>query len=72
MDIHDTVDAPRDPRLSEAIDIVRTRRREAGRLSRQYCYPGNTYFQLERVGMPSRWNTLRALRVLTWWNQERE
>jgi len=64
------VDAPRDPRLSEAIDIVRTRRREDGRWSLQYSYPGKTYFQLERVGMPSRWNTLRALRVLKWWNQE--
>ena len=30
---------------------------------------GKTYFQLERLGMPSRWNTLRALRVLKWWNR---
>jgi hypothetical protein len=28
---------------------------------------GKTYFELERLGTPSRWNTLRALRVLRWW-----
>jgi hypothetical protein len=72
LDYFQAVDAPRDPRLSEAIDIVRTRRRDDGRWSLQYSYRGKTYFQLERVGMPSRWNTLRALRVLKWWNQEGE
>jgi hypothetical protein len=72
LDYFQVVDAPRDPRLSQAIDIVRTRRREDGRWSLLYSYPGKTYFQLERVGMPSRWNTLRALRVLKWWNQERQ
>jgi len=28
-----------------------------------------TYFELERLGAPSRWNTLRALRVLKWWDR---
>jgi hypothetical protein len=27
-----------------------------------------TYFELEKLGAPSRWNTLRALRVQKWWN----
>jgi hypothetical protein len=70
LDYFQAIDAPRDPRLSDAIDIVRTRRREDGRWSLPYSYKGKTYFQLERIGMPSRWNTLRALRVLNWWNQE--
>ena len=70
LDYFQAVDAPRDPRLSEAIDIVRSRRHEDGRWSLDYSYKGKTYFQLERIGMPSRWNTLRALRVLKWWNQE--
>ena len=69
LDYFQAVDAPRDPRLAEAIDIVRTRQREDGRWSLQYSYKGKTYFQLERIGMPSRWNTLRALRVLKWWNR---
>ena len=64
LDYFQAVDAPRDPRLSEAIDIVRSRRHEDGRWSLDYSYKGKTYFQFERLGMPSRWNTLRALRVL--------
>jgi hypothetical protein len=67
LDYFQAVDASRDPRLSEAIDIVRSRRGRDGRWSQQYSYKGKTYFELERLGTPSRWNTLRALRVLKWW-----
>jgi len=35
----------------------------------QNRYKGKTYFELERLGEPSRWNTLRALRVLKWWDR---
>jgi hypothetical protein len=69
LDYFQSVDAPRDARLSESIDIVRSRRRKDGRWSLEYSYKGKTYFQLERVGLPSRWNTLRALRVLKWWDR---
>ena len=69
LDYFQAVGAPRDARLSEAIDIVRSRRRPDGRWSLEYSYKGKTYFQLERVGAPSRWNTLRALRVLKWWDR---
>lgn len=31
-------------------------------------YSGKTFFEMEKIGGPSRWNTLRALRVLRWWN----
>jgi hypothetical protein len=43
--------------------------REDGLWSLQHSYKGKTYFELERLGAPSRWNTLRALRVLKWWDQ---
>jgi hypothetical protein len=69
LDYFQSVGAPRDPRLSEAIDIVRARRGEDGRWPLEYSYKGKTYFQLERLGAPSRWNTLRALRVLNWWDR---
>jgi hypothetical protein len=59
--------APRDPRLTDAIDIVKNSRRDDGRWPLQHAYRGKTYFELERLGAPSRWNTLRALRVLKWW-----
>jgi hypothetical protein len=34
----------------------------------QNNYKGKIHFELERLGAPSRWNTLRALRVLKWWD----
>jgi hypothetical protein len=67
LDYFQAVNASRDERLSEAIDIVRSTRREDGRWTLHHRYKGKTYFELERVGAPSRWNTLRALRVLKWW-----
>jgi hypothetical protein len=67
LDYFQSVDAPRDPRLAEAIDIVRRAQDADGRWPLQNIYKGQTYFPLERVGAPSRWNTLRALRVLKWW-----
>ena len=61
--------ARRDERLSNAIDLVHTRRRPDGRWRLDYRYRGKAHFHMERVGAPSRWNTLRALRVLKWWEQ---
>jgi hypothetical protein len=72
LDYFQSVNAPRDPRLAEAIEIVRTGRREDGRWALQHSHKGKTYFELERVGAASRWNTLRALRVLRWWNRGNE
>jgi hypothetical protein len=31
-------------------------------------HSGKVFFHMEPVGGPSRWNTLRALRILRWWN----
>jgi hypothetical protein len=67
LDHFQAVAAPRDPRLAEAIDIVQGSQGDDGRWPLQQTYPGKTYFELERRGAPSRWNTLRALRVLKWW-----
>jgi hypothetical protein len=69
LDHFQSVGASRDERLAEAIDLVRARRGADGRWPLQHRYPGKTYFELERIGSPSRWNTLRALRVLAWWEQ---
>lgn len=67
LDYFQAVNAPCDQRLAEAIDIVGRSQREDGRWSLEHSYKGKTYFELERLGAPSRWNTLRALRVLKWW-----
>jgi hypothetical protein len=71
LDYFQAVNAPRDRRLEEAINIVCGSRQADGRWLLQHSYKGKTYFELERVGAPSRWNTLRALRVLKWWDQGR-
>jgi hypothetical protein len=67
LDYFQAVNAPCDERLAEAIDIVRSGRREDGRWPLHNRYRGRTFFELERLGAPSRWNTVRALRVLKWW-----
>jgi hypothetical protein len=64
------VNAPRDPRLADAIEIVRKKQGQDGCWRLENSYRGKTYFDLEAVGAPSRWNTLRALRVLRWWDRE--
>jgi hypothetical protein len=71
LDSFQAAGAPRDRRLAEAIAIVRQGRCEDGRWLLQHAYKGKTYFELEPLGAPSRWNTLRALRVLKWWERDR-
>jgi hypothetical protein len=68
LDYFQSVNASRDPRLAEAIEIVRSAQDHNSRWSLQNNYKGKTYFEMERLGKPSRWNTLRALRVLKWWD----
>jgi hypothetical protein len=57
----------RDPRLQDAIDLLLDRRRKDGHWPVQQKHPGKVFFAMEPTGGPSRWNTLRALRVLRWW-----
>jgi hypothetical protein len=61
--------AARDERLSDAIALLAARRAPDGRWVLPKGWPGRVHFVLEEAGMPSRWNTLRALRVLKWWGQ---
>lgn len=56
-----------DERLNEAIDLLRSKRNRDGLWPLQNRHRGKSFFEMERVGNPSRWNTLRALRVLKWW-----
>lgn len=59
----------RDPRLEEAIELVRGRRQGDGSWLLENTHPGAAPFALDPGdGQPSRWNTLRALRVLAWWD----
>lgn len=57
-----------DERLAEAIDLVASKRDGDGRWPLEIQYPGKMPVKTdEGEGRPSRWNTLRALRVLNWY-----
>ncbi|MFN8580869.1 MAG: hypothetical protein U0163_07845 [Gemmatimonadaceae bacterium] len=71
LDYFQSVDAPRDARLAEAVGMVQERQQSDGHWLLEGEYRGKTYFRLETPGRPSRWNTLRALRVLWWWKGTR-
>ena len=60
-------DAPPDDRLQRAIDLLNEKRRPDGLWPLEHKYAAKVFFNMERVGKPSRWVTLRALRVLKWW-----
>lgn len=59
--------APRDPRLADGIELLRDKCRADGRWALEHRYRGRYWFHMEPIRRPSRWNTLRALRVLDWW-----
>jgi hypothetical protein len=62
-------DAP-DSRLDEAINLLRSKQQPDGTWLLENTYPGRIHFALEDGdGRPSRWNTLRALRVLNWYER---
>jgi len=56
-----------DDRLGDAVEVVVRKRRKDGRWPLQQRWAGEAWFEMEKVGEPSRWNTLRSLRVLEAW-----
>jgi len=59
----------RDNGLATAIELVRARRGRDGRWPAGRPRAGKTHVVLEPGGGPGRWTTLRALRVLKWWEE---
>jgi hypothetical protein len=58
-----------DERVAEAIELVASKRNGDGRWPLETRYPGVMPVEIdEGEGQPSRWNTLRALRVLDWYS----
>ena len=62
-----------DPRMADAVELVRSKQQQPdGRWLLDRIHPGRVHFDVDDgVGTPSRWNTLRALRVLDWWDGRR-
>lgn len=51
-----------------AIQLLLKKRDQDGKWNLNRPMSGKVYFDMELTGQPSRWNTLRALRVLKWWH----
>jgi hypothetical protein len=60
---------PPDERMTEAIDLVVRKRGQDGRWRLENPHPEQLDLGMDEAGgKPSRWNTLRALRVLDWYS----
>lgn len=53
-----------DPRMAHALDLIRNKRDDEGRWHMEYVYGSKTWGDFGRKGLPNKWVTLRALRVL--------
>ena len=69
LDYFRWIDAPRDERMAEAIELLKSKRLPDGRWRQGANWARRVFFEMEKVGGPGRWNTLRALRVLKWWER---
>jgi transcriptional regulator with XRE-family HTH domain len=68
LDYLRSADAEPDERCAEAVDLVESKRDPDGRWPLENTHPGRVHFDMEEGdGEPSRWNTLRAMRVLAWY-----
>jgi hypothetical protein len=54
----------KDPRLANALQLIRDKQNNQGRWQMEHNYEGKTWVDIEKKGQPSKWVTLRALRVL--------
>jgi hypothetical protein len=72
LDYFRACNAPRDERMSDAIELLQKKQKRDGLWLLNSGMSGRKFFDLEEVGQPSRWNTLRALRVLNWWKLQEQ
>lgn len=69
LDYFQLAGAKYDERMDDALELLLKKRTTEGLWKLASGYPGKTYFQMELAGKPSRWNTLRAMRVLKHFNK---
>ena len=70
LDYFQSVRYPYDERLQDALDVLKEKQLLDGRWKTQAHHPGEVHFMMEEAGKPSRWNTLRCLRVLEYYSQD--
>jgi len=71
LDYFQSIRADHDERMKNAIEYLKAKQLPNGRWPAYRRWPGRVFFELEKAGEDSRWNTLRALRVLKWWEARR-
>ena len=64
LDYFRLADRDFDERMADALGVLHDKRDADGRWRLAAPHPGQVHFSMETAGKPSRWNTLRALRVL--------
>ena len=70
LDYFQSINLLYDKRMDAALNILIKKRRKNGKFPVQQKYPGLVHFDMEQIGHDSRWNTLRALRVLKKYKKE--
>ena len=58
LDYFCACDAPRDERMSDAIELLQIKQKKDGLWLMNSGMSGRKFFDLEKAGQPSRWNTL--------------
>ncbi|MCA9993868.1 MAG: hypothetical protein KDE29_22970, partial [Anaerolineales bacterium] len=53
-----------DPRLANALSLIRDKQDKNGRWSLAYDYAGKTWVEFGKKNQPNKWVTLRAVRLL--------
>jgi hypothetical protein len=55
--------------MTDAVELLQNKQKNDGPWILNSGMSGRKYFDLEKAGQPNRWNTLRAGRVLNWWDK---
>ena len=64
LDYFRAAGVPYDDRMADALEVLVSKRLGDGCWPLQAAHPGQVHFRMEEPRLPSRWNTLIALRVL--------
>ncbi|MCK4663900.1 MAG: hypothetical protein KAT68_13620 [Bacteroidales bacterium] len=63
-------DLIKDKRFNDAINVLKSKQTKDGFWKLQNKHHGKVFFDMEKPGESSRWNTLRAIRILNWWEKD--
>jgi hypothetical protein len=70
MDYFRSIDLDYDGRMKDALDVIMKKRSKENLWTVQQKHAGKVHFDMEETGKASRWNTLRALRVIKKYKSE--